>query len=169
MHSYFHKLWDRAGEVANSWLLWEGSSPCAAAIFRAGSWCLRERRGEEWEESATAPSTAGNQQSPQRREITGRPETTGNASVCAGIHVYMQRGEALLYALSNSQVSIRSCWRMALWNYFTGVWWSSTWTQLRSFNLTSINSAWAWSSTGSWRLRFVNADTSICVSGLVIS
>lgn len=64
-------------------------------------------------------------------------------------------------AHSDCPVPIRSCWRTDLWSCSTGVWWSSTWTRLRSFSRTSINSAWVWSSTGSWRPRFVHTDNNI--------
>lgn len=91
----FHELCDRAGELAQSSLLREGSPPRAAAVFRAGSGRLHECRGEEREESTTASQTTGNQQPPQRRETAGRPETAGNAALCAGTHAHMQRGETL--------------------------------------------------------------------------
>lgn len=147
----------RSGEVLT---FTRGKFTVCSCHFQGGqlafAWALRRRtRGKRNSSADYRKSTVA----AEKRNYRKTRNDWKHFFLCRYTCLHAERWNAeVQYAHSNSHIPVRSCWRMALWNCFTGVWWSSTWTQLRSCNLTSINSAWAWSSTDSWRLRFVDAD-----------
>lgn len=172
MHHYFGLKSTSSLSELLSWTVWQSwrtgavlsftrrKSTACSCRFQGGQWAFAwaPRRGTRGKHNSFADyrkSTAAAEKRNCRKTRNGWKR----CSLCRYTRSHAERGNAVLPpAHSDCPVPIRSCWRTDLWSCSTGVWWSSTWTRPRSFSLTSINSAWVWSSTSSWRPRFVHTD-----------